>query len=91
MFDKVQTILASNRKRDKHKSGAKNPSLLAGKIITETGITLTPTHAQTHGRRYRYYVERRRGKHITHETRLQLRLKHQLSTSLRHIYQTQLD
>jgi site-specific DNA recombinase len=59
LFDKVQTILASNRQHAKTRSAAKNPSLLAGKIITDAGIVLTPTHAQTHGRRYRYYVERR--------------------------------
>ncbi|MGJ8562831.1 MAG: recombinase family protein [Alphaproteobacteria bacterium] len=69
LFEKVQSILASNRKRDKHKTGSKDPSLLAGKIITETGVTLTPTHAQTHGRRYRYYVERRRGNGLNHQTR----------------------
>ena len=61
LFEKVQTILASNRRRDKHKEGAKDPSLLAGKIVTQTGVTLTPSHAQTHGRRYRYYIERRKG------------------------------
>lgn len=59
LFDKVQSMLTANRQRDKHKIGAKDPSLLSGKIITDAGITLTPTHAQTHGRRYRYYVERR--------------------------------
>ena len=69
LFEKVQSILTSNRKRDKHKTGANDPSLLAGKIITETGITLTPTHAQTHGRRYRYYVERRRGNNSNHQAR----------------------
>jgi len=60
VFDKVQAILASNRQRDKHKVNAKDPSLLSGKIVTDAGITLTPTHAQTHGRRYRYYVECRK-------------------------------
>jgi DNA invertase Pin-like site-specific DNA recombinase len=60
LFEKVQRILASNRRRDKQKTGAKNPSLLAGKIVTQAGITLTPSHAQTHGRRYRYYIERRK-------------------------------
>lgn len=62
LFAKVQTILTSNRQRDKHKTGSYNPSLLAGKIITPNGITLTPSHAQNKGRRYRYYVERRRSK-----------------------------
>ena len=60
LFATVQSILTSNRRRDKHKAGAKNPSLLAGKIVTQSGITLTPSHAQTQGRRYRYYVERRK-------------------------------
>ena len=60
LFDKVQRILASNRQRDKHKSGAKNPSLLAGKITASSGITLTPSHALSKGRRYHYYVERRK-------------------------------
>lgn len=69
LFDKVQRVLASNRKRDKHKTGAKDPSLLSRKIVTQTGIVLTPTHAQTHGRRYRYYVERRRGDAMKHQTR----------------------
>lgn len=61
LYEKVQRILASNRRRIKHKEGAKDPSLLAGKIVTQAGITLTPSHAQTHGRRYRYYIERRKG------------------------------
>ena len=60
LFDQVQSILSSNRTRDQHKTGTKDPSLLSGKIITDAGITLTPTHSQTHGRRYRYYVERRK-------------------------------
>lgn len=60
LFDDVQSILASNRRRDKDKTGSKDPSLLSGKIVTAAGIILTPTHAQTHGRRYRYYVERRK-------------------------------
>lgn len=69
LFEKVQSVLASNRKRDKHKTGTKNPSLLSGKVISDSGVTLTPTHAQTHGRRYRYYVERRRDTHVSHTTR----------------------
>ena len=69
LFNKVQSILASNRKRDKHKMSAKDPSLLARKIVTQTGTVLTPTHAQTHGRRYRYYVERRRRDNVNHTSR----------------------
>lgn len=68
-FEKVQNILASNRRRDKHKASAKNPSLLSGKIITDVGVTLTPTHAQTHGRRYRYYVERQKRGSMNTRTR----------------------
>lgn len=69
LFDEVQSILSSNRRRDKHKANAKDPSLLSGKIVTQTGVTLTPTHAQTHGRRYRYYVERRRGTQVNDQAR----------------------
>ena len=69
MFDRVQTILASNRSCNEHKSNAKTPSLLAGKIVTADGITLTPSHAQTHGRRYRYYIERRRGNTTANQSR----------------------
>ena len=71
LFDKVQSILASNRRCDKLKASAKDPSLLSGKIITDGGVTLTPTHAQTHGRRYRYYVELRKpGQASTIQSRL---------------------
>lgn len=34
---------------------------MKGKIITENGLILTPSYAQTRGRRYRYYIERRKG------------------------------
>ena len=68
LFDMVQTILASNRSRNEHKSNAKTPSLLAGKIVTADGLTLTPSHAQTNGRRYRYYIERRREPSIANQS-----------------------
>lgn len=43
--------------------------MLAGKIVTADDVTLTPSHAQTHGRRYRYYIERRRGTYTANPAR----------------------
>jgi DNA invertase Pin-like site-specific DNA recombinase len=59
IFERVQRILSSNAKRTKLRTGSKNPSLLAGKITTPEGIVLTPSHAKSGNRRYRYYVEKR--------------------------------
>lgn len=58
-FDRVQRILGSNAKRTILRTKSKNPSLLAGKIATPEGIVLTPSHAKSGTRRYRYYVEKR--------------------------------
>lgn len=60
VWDEVQELLQadpSGRKRN-GKSIA-SPSLLAGKIVDETGDRLTPSHAKKAGRRFRYYVSRR--------------------------------
>lgn len=59
LFDKVQRILASNRTTNVHKLGAKNRSLLSGKLFTEDGNRFTPSGTTKNGRSYRYYVETR--------------------------------
>jgi len=46
------------RKRGKPGSGS-NSTLLASKMVDETGDRLTPSHANKKGRRYRYYVSNR--------------------------------
>ena len=54
----MQAKLAANRIADAHKTNAKAPSLLAGKLQTEQGEPFTPSHANKAGKRYRYYVSR---------------------------------
>jgi len=56
LWDKVQTMLATNRIERKNGGCAREPSLLAGLIFDDGGEPMTPTHANKKGRRYRYYV-----------------------------------
>ncbi len=58
LWDQVQAVLAENRVDRKTGSYAKQPSLLAGLALDETGERLTPSHAVKKGTRYRYYVSR---------------------------------
>lgn len=58
-FDRVGQLLAGNRVESKHAVNADNPSLLAGIIWDGDGRRLTPTHANKHGVRYRYYISRK--------------------------------
>lgn len=56
----VQQQLASNSKKHRIRSDAKQPSLLAGFIFDETGDRLTPVHSAKKGKKhYRYYVSNR--------------------------------
>ena len=57
-WDRVQTRLAENTHIRRSGTGAKAPSLLAGKLYDAGGIPLSPTHAVNNGKRYRYYVSR---------------------------------
>lgn len=60
IWDEVQSLLMSDpsgRRRNGKAVGAR--SLLAGKVVDETGDRLTPSHAQKAARRFRYYVSRR--------------------------------
>ncbi len=50
--------LASNTHARHIQLGARDPSLLAGILYDEMGNRLTPTHANRHGKRYRYYAQR---------------------------------
>ncbi len=56
LWEKVQRLLSENAARERGQAAAQSPSLLAGLIFDEDGDPLTPTHANNHGRRYRYYV-----------------------------------
>jgi len=56
LWDKVQQLLADNRRRTKYRENATNPSLLASRIYLANGKRLTPVHTNKLGRRYRYYT-----------------------------------
>ncbi len=58
LFDKVQTILTSNRNDKALGRKARNPSLLTGMISDPDGRPMTPTHACRGSKRYRYYMTR---------------------------------
>jgi site-specific DNA recombinase len=49
--------LAANTHARHIQLGARDPSLLAGILYDDTGNRLTPTHANRHGKRYRYYAQ----------------------------------
>jgi site-specific DNA recombinase len=55
-WEEVQAALAQNSHRHLVKAHSKNPSLLAGLLLTAEGESLVSTHANKQGRRYRYYV-----------------------------------
>jgi site-specific DNA recombinase len=55
-WDKVQVMLADNRRSHQSRSPAHNPSALAGKLFDPNGNRMRPVHTTKNGRRYRYYV-----------------------------------
>jgi site-specific DNA recombinase len=59
LWDAVQRKLADNRASRTSRTNASHPSLLAGLLYDETGDRLTPTHANNHGKRYRFYISHR--------------------------------
>src|SRR6201981_1226197 len=52
----VRDQLATNTRDHRRRAKAADPSLLAGLLVDARGERLTPSHAVTKGRRYRYYV-----------------------------------
>ena len=55
-WDAVQTLLASNVQGNRSGTRAKQPSLLAGKVVDADGAPLLAVHATKGSNRYRYYV-----------------------------------
>jgi hypothetical protein len=55
----VQRKLADNGATRTSRTNASHPSLLAGLLFDETGDRLSPTHANNHGKRYRFYISHR--------------------------------
>jgi hypothetical protein len=56
LFNRVQELLSQNRNNNKCSTTAKSPSLLASKIFDDKGNRMNPSHSNTRGKRYRYYV-----------------------------------
>jgi site-specific DNA recombinase len=56
LWDEVQAALVENRVERACRSGATAPSLLASLVYDDSGERMSPTHANKHGTRYRYYV-----------------------------------
>lgn len=56
VFERVQGVIAQNRRERKQRTNAKSPSLLSGMLVDGVGRRFTPTHSQRSGRRYRYYA-----------------------------------
>jgi DNA invertase Pin-like site-specific DNA recombinase len=52
----VRDQLAANTSDHRRRAKAAEPSMLAGLLVDARGERLTPSHAVTKGRRYRYYV-----------------------------------
>ncbi|MDP2118526.1 MAG: recombinase family protein [Hoeflea sp.] len=61
LWEQVQAHLkeAGARKRGKGRGRRATISLLAGKLVDETGDKLTPTHTNKNGTRHRYYISSR--------------------------------
>ncbi|WP_290770971.1 recombinase family protein [Hoeflea sp.] len=61
VWEQVQQHLkeTSSRKRGKGRGRRATISLLAGKLVDETGDKLTPTHTNKNGTRHRYYISSR--------------------------------
>lgn len=56
IFEKVQNLLLENRVDKTCGTKSSSNSLLAGLIFDDKGNKMTPSHSNTRGRRYRYYV-----------------------------------
>jgi site-specific DNA recombinase len=56
LWASVQNLLTQNGVNQKHKTHAKEPSLLSGLLFDEYGNRFSPSHAVKNKKRYRYYV-----------------------------------
>ena len=59
LFDRVQVMIASNRRDYLVGSRSLEPSLLTGMLTDPSDRPMTPVHTAKGSRRYRYYVTRR--------------------------------
>lgn len=56
LWNQVQNLLTKNGINQKHKTCAKEPSLLCGLLFDEHDNRFSPSHAVKNKKRYRYYV-----------------------------------
>jgi len=56
LWDRVQEMLAANRNAHRRQSRSRIPSPLAGIVFDSAGERLAPSHNNTRGLRFRYYV-----------------------------------
>lgn len=56
LWDAVQEMMAAGRVERSSRSTAREPSLLAGKLVDGAGRRMSPSHATKGNRRYRYYI-----------------------------------
>jgi len=59
IFDAVQMSLRTQAPQRRSRSNSRDLHLLTGLVFDDTGDRLSPTHANNHGKRYRYYVSHR--------------------------------
>ncbi|MGO4441283.1 recombinase family protein [Rhizobium sp. RAF56] len=70
-FDRVQELLAEQAQSPKVKAVSQDggSGLLTGLLFDADGCRLTPVHASSHGKRYRYYVSDHRNRNQTIKSR----------------------
>lgn len=56
LFDRAQELIQKNSNNNKCSTTAKSASLLASKIFDDKGNRMNPSHSNTRGKRYRYYI-----------------------------------
>ncbi|MDA0782482.1 MAG: recombinase family protein [Proteobacteria bacterium] len=56
VFEKVQAVIASNRRKEFGKTGTKSPCLLTGLLFDDRGNHMSPKHSRTRKLHYRYYT-----------------------------------
>lgn len=56
VWERAQAQLVATSRGYRARATAKEPSLLGGRLYDAQGRRMTPSHAKTHGRRYRYYI-----------------------------------
>jgi hypothetical protein len=60
LFDEVQTLLARQAATPRGAKAHRDVHLLTGLLFDDTGDRMNPVHSTTRGKRFRYYISRRR-------------------------------